>query len=109
MDRYPVGPKTIEQAGKTEAGKLARCLNRVLYHSDNAEIAMKSFTNANGVGHFTTVTRKYICDENTFRNTDPLPKGLAACGCGDSYFETGKLLLLIRDYLEAAAIREVCE
>jgi hypothetical protein len=108
MDRYPVGPKTIERAAATEAGKMAALLNRVLYHSGNADIAMWSSTD-NGVAKFETRTRKYICPENTFRNTDPMPRGVIACGSGNSYFSTEKLMLAIRDYLEAAAIREVCE
>jgi len=109
MNRFPVGPRTIERAAQTEAGKLAALLNRLLYHSGSAEIAMKSHTDSSGVGHFTTIAQKYICNVQTFCNKDPLPKGISPCGSGELYFKTESLLLAIRDFLEAAAIREVCE
>ena len=109
MNRYPVGPKTIEKAAKTEAGKLAAAINRVMYHAGSAEICMKSRTDSNGIDHFETRRHKYICEVETFKNEDPLPKGVAACHNRQNYFKTEQLLLAIRDYLEAAAIREVCE
>ena len=109
MEKSPVGPKTIAKAAKTEAGKMAALLNRLLYQSGSAEICMKSRTDSKGIDHFEYRSHKYICDVETFRNQDPLPKGLATCGSGQSYFKTESLLLAIRDHLEAAAIREVCE
>ena len=49
MNKFPVGPKTMEKASKTEAGKLAASLNRVMYSADNAEIRMLSHLGTNGV------------------------------------------------------------
>ena len=109
MDKYPVGPKTIEKAAKTEAGKMAAALNRVLYHSGSAEICLMSYTDSNGIDRFETRCRKYVCNVVTFNDQDPLPKGVPTCENGGYYFPTEQLLLAIRDYLEEAAIREVCE
>lgn len=109
MNKFPVGPKTMEKAAKTEAGKLAAALNRVIYHSDNAEIRMLSHLGTNGVPDYTIKAHKYVCPDKVFRNQDALPKGVPATGSGGSYFETEQLMLAIRDYLEAASIREVCE
>ena len=109
MNKFPVGPKTMEKAAKTEAGKLAAALNRVIYHSDDADIGMRSHKNDNGEWEYTIHTHKYVCPDKVFRNQDALPKGVPATGNGGSYFETEQLMLAIRDYLEAAAIREVCE
>ena len=109
MSRFPVGPKTLDKAAKTEAGKLAAALNRVIYHSDNAETRMLSHHGTNGVPEYTIKAHKYVCPDKVFRNQDALPKGVLATGHEGHYFETEKLMLAIRDYLEAAAIREVCE
>lgn len=107
--KFPVGPKTIEKAAKTEAGKLAAALNRVLYSADNAEILMKSGKDGKGVDQFTVKVRKYVCEDEVFRNNDPLPSAVSPCGSGGHYFETEQLMIAIRDYLEAAAIRAVCD
>jgi hypothetical protein len=109
MNKYPVGPKTMERAAKTEAGKLAAALSRLMYGSDNADIGMRSHTDSNGVVQYTIHARKYVCPEIVFRNSDELPKGVPAAGHEGRYFYSEKLLFAVRDYLEAAAIREVCE
>ena len=109
MSRFPVGQKTIDKAAKTEAGKLAASLNRVMYSADNAEIRMFSHRGTDGVAEYTIKAHKYVCQDVVFRNQDALPKGVRATGHGGSYFETEQLMIAIRDYLEAAAIREVCE
>lgn len=109
MNKYPIGPKTMERAANTEAGKLAAALNRVMYDADNAEVMMKSHTNSDGIDQYTTKTRRYVCPDKVFRNKDLLPKGVPAIGNEGYYFETERLFLAIRDYLESAAIREVCD
>lgn len=109
MSKYPIGPKTMAKAAKTEAGKLAIALNRVLYSAGEADIMMKSHTDEQGIERFTIKTHKYICNDKVFRGDDDLPRGVPAAGQGGSYFATEQLLLVIRDYLEAASIREVCE
>lgn len=109
MDKYPIGPRTIEKASKTQAGLLASALNQVLYSADNATVMLKSRTDASGVEHFDIKKRRYVCEDEVFRGNKPLPEGVPAMGHAVSYFETEKLLLAIRDYLEAAAIREVCD
>lgn len=105
MNKHPVGPKTIERASKTEAGKLAKLLNRLLYCSDYQEVAMKGFAQEK----FDIVKKRYVIEDLIYRNEDALPCGIPAAGTGGSYVEPGRLLLAIRDHLEAAAIREVCD
>ena len=109
MGNFPVGPKTMERAAKTEAGKLAAAINRVMYSANNAEIRMLSHLGTNGVPEYTIKAHKYVCPDEVYRNQDALPKGVPPAGSGGSYFETEQLMIAIRDYLEAAAIREVCE
>ena len=109
MNKFPVGPKTMEKASKTEAGKLAAALNRVMYSADNAEIRMLSHLGTNGVPEYTIKAHRYVCPDKMCRNQDALPKGVPATGNEGRYFETEQLMFAIRDYLEAAAIREVCE
>ncbi len=53
--------------------------------------------------------RKFACEDKVFKNKDPMPKSVPAHPDGDCYFATEQLMFAIRDYLEAAAIREVCE
>lgn len=107
--KFPVGPKTIEKAAKTEAGKLAAALNRVLYSADNADILIKSGYGRNGVDKFDIKAHRYVCLDKVFCNDDPLPSGVSPCGDGGKFFETEQLMNAIRDFLEAAAIREVCD
>ena len=99
----------MEKASKTEAGKLAASLNRVMYSAHNAEIRMFPHRGTDGVAECTIKAHKYVCPDKVFRNQDALPKGVPATGHEGYYFETEQLMLAIRDYLEAAAIREVCE
>ena len=99
----------MARAAKTEAGKLAAALDRLMYCSGNADIAMRSHTNSDGVPQYTILARKYVCNENVYRHADELPKGVPPTGHEDNYFNTETLLFALRDYLEAAAIREVCE
>jgi hypothetical protein len=105
MNKYPIGPKTIEKASKTEAGKLAGLLNRVLYSADNAEVMIKTHSN-----NFDTKADRYVCQQRVFKGNDLMPSSVTCPPHSDGkYFETEKLMLAIRDYLEATAIREVCE
>jgi hypothetical protein len=105
MNKYPIGPKTIEKASKTEAGKLAGLLNRVLYSADNAEVMIKTHSN-----NCDTKADRYVCQQRVFKGNDLMPTSVTCPPHSDGkYFETEKLMLAIRDYLEAAAIREVCE
>jgi hypothetical protein len=103
--KYPVGPKTIERASKTEVGKLATLLNRVLYSADNMDVMVKGYNH----DKFDLKMRKFACEDKVFKNKDPMPKSVPAHPDGDCYFATEQLMFAIRDYLEAAAIREVCE
>jgi hypothetical protein len=107
--KFPVGPRTIEKAAKTEAGKLAAALNRVLYSADNADVMLKSGYDGKGVDKFDVKARRYVCQDKVFRNDDPLPPGVSPCGNDGKYFETEQLMHAIRDFLESAAIREVCD
>ncbi len=109
MSNFPVGPKTLEKAAKTEAGKLAAALNRVMYQADNADIGMRSHKDAKNEWQYTIHAHKYVCPDKVFRNQDQLPKGVPGCGIEEKYFETEKLMISIRDYLEAEAIRAVCD
>lgn len=103
MKRYPVGPKTLARAAKTEAGKLAELLNRVLYSADNREVREQGFSS----DKFDQAKMRWVAEREIYINASALPSRLSESK--PQYIETQRLMLAIRDFLEEVAIREVCE
>lgn len=96
--KYPVGPETIKLAGRTELGKLAAVLNRVLYSADHTEVISKEIPKEE--------LRRWVAPSETYVSiSQELPKGLSRIR--NSYIDTQELMLLIRDALEFEAIRKV--
>lgn len=94
----PIGPQTQQRAAETEAGKLAKLLNRILYYSDTRQLQVLGSPGALTPNHY------LISNALTFVNKDPLPEGLHAV---NSHVETEEALRAIRDFLEYKALEEV--
>lgn len=98
--KYPVGPQTIKRAAQTEPGKLAALLNRVLYSADCSDVTLPGT-----IGE--VKVRRWVAEDQVFRNEDQMPASVPACGNNACYFETETLMRAIRDYLEFRSFEEV--
>ena len=98
--KYPVGPQAMKRAAQTEPGKLAALLNRVLYSADYRDVPLPG-----SMGK--TEARRWVAEDQVFKNNDEMPKSVPACGNNACYFETEALMRAIRDYLEFRSLEEV--
>lgn len=98
--KYPVGPQTMKRAAQTEPGKLAALLNRVMYSADYRDVPLRGSMSR-------TEVRRWVAEDQVFKNEDPMPKSVPACGNNACYFETEALMRAIRDYLEFRSFEEV--
>lgn len=89
----PIGPETRKKAAKTQSGRFAAALSRILYNADTK-------TSESGIRHLFTPAE-------TFCGDDELPDGVPLKDPPHTYFDTEKLLRELRDHLEWLAFREV--
>ena len=99
--KYPVGPQTQAKAAKTEPGKMAAALNRVLYSADAREVLISNTDPKQGT------IKGWVAQVKVFKNNDELPSGVAPHGDNGLYFLTEDLMRAIRDYLEFRSFEEV--